>query len=161
MGGLSLIDLLVVAGVGYGLWRGWRRGLPAEVPRLVGLTLFAISGTGLFRWTSQALAETHRLTGQATSVVGIAGLMVGAWVLVRLFRAKLGDWVKQRYGQAKRLGAIAGALRALLLACVVLLILAHWPLHSLTRPLAENSRLGRVLLRYILPEYEKTHRGAL
>ena len=158
---VSLIDLLVVAGVGYGVWRGWHRGLPAELPRVLGLVVFGVSGTGLIRWTSQVLAETRHLTGQATGAVGTVGLMVGAWLLVRLFRTKIGDWAKQRWGEAKGPGAIAGGLRTLLLACVALLILAHWPLHSLTRPVTENSRLGRALLRYVLPEYVKTHRGPL
>ena len=75
---VSLIDLLVVAGVGYGVWRGWHRGLPAELPRVLGLVVFGVSGTGLIRWTSQVLAETRHLTGQATGAVGTVGLMVGA-----------------------------------------------------------------------------------
>lgn len=158
---MSLIDLLVAAYAGYGVWRGWRRGLPNELPRVVGITVFAVSGCGLFRWTNHALMETSRLAGQTTGGLGVIGIMVATWFLVRHFRAKIGDWAKQRYGKAERVGAVAGGVRAVLLACVVLLVFAHWPLKFLTRPVTEGSLLGRGLTRYVLPVYEKTHDGAL
>ena len=102
------------------------------------------------------------LTGQTLGAFGFVGLVASTVASVRYLRRRMRDWVERRYGveQRKLGGMIVGAVRAFLLVCVALLVLAHWPLHSLTRPFAEGSALGRCLTKWVLPVYEKTH-GAL
>ena len=99
------------------------------------------------------------MTGQTLNALGFAGLVVATVASVRYLRQRARDWVERRYDVAQRKlgGMMVGAGRAFLLVCVALLVLAHWPLHSLTRPFAESSVLGRCLTKWVLPVYEKTH----
>lgn len=89
------------------------------------------------------------------------GLAGAAVAVVRSLRRRFQAWSERRYdaGQRRFGGAIFGGVRAFLLACVVLLVLAHWPLHALTRTVTESSLLGRSLTKWVLPVYEKTHKA--
>jgi hypothetical protein len=156
----GVVDLLALGYVGYGVARGRRRGLFQELPGAISMTLFLVTGCGLLHWSERALADVNHLVNQAASLTGLACLVTGAVVLMRELRAWIGRWAAQRYGAVetqKAGGGIAGGVRCLALVSALLLGFAHWPLHSLTRPITESSLLGRALTRFVLPVYEKTH----
>ena len=155
---LGLLDLLVSAYIVFGALRGLKRGLFKELPAALGIVFFFVTGCGLYRWTGHALAQMSRWTGQGLGLLGFFGLAVGVVILVRRLRVLVGAWAERHFAQYERLGgAIVGGLRTFVFASVVLLVLAHWPLHGFTRPLAEKSLLGRTLTHYVLPVYGKTH----
>lgn len=158
---IGLLDVLILLWIGFAVWRGQRNGLAVEMPRLVGIAVFALTGFGLFTWTNRALTEASRVTGLATNGAGFVSLLLASWFLARHGRERIGDWARRRWGRAPGKAAVVGGVRGFLLVCVVLLVFAHWPLKWLTRPVAEASALGRLLTRHVLPVYEKTHNGSL
>jgi len=159
---MGILDFAALAYIGYAALKGRKRGLSTELPGAISIAVFFLTGCGMYRWTGRAFAELNHLTGQALNTFGFAGLVGFAVASVHYLRKRAWDWVERRYSieQRKLGGMIVGAVRAFLLVCVTLLVLAHWPLHSLTRPFTEASAMGRCLTKWVLPVYEKTH-GAL
>ncbi len=159
----GVVDGLALAYVLYGVARGRRRGLFQELPGAISVTVFLITGCGLYRWGARALLGINHVLGQILGVAGFAGLVGGGAVLIRELRVWIGRWAHDRYGSEERQqtgGAIAGGVRCFAWVVVALLVFAQWPLHGITRPITESSVLGRGLTRFVLPVYEKTH-GAL
>jgi uncharacterized membrane protein required for colicin V production len=159
---MGFLDFVVLAYITYGVIKGRRRGLVAELPSTVSLALFFLTGWGLFKIMYRGLAQASALAGQSVGILTFGGLVAASVALVRKMRSRL-RWLAEKSADEHHqriAGAIAGGVRAFLHASVVLLILAHWPLHFLTRPLAQGSLLGRGLVRFVLPVYDKTH-GAL
>lgn len=149
---LNFWDIITVAYVIFAALKGRRRGLPGELPRLFGVTLVLFTGLGLYHWTGEALAQVNRLTGQATGAVGFFTVAAGSYFLVRHFRGQIGHWAQKLIPDErlhKRVGMIAGATRAFLVACLVLIFLGHTPVRSSV----QNSFLGRHVLHFILPVY--------
>ncbi|HUK83131.1 MAG TPA: CvpA family protein [Verrucomicrobiae bacterium] len=158
---MSVLDYVVLAYVGFGVIRGLKRGLFKELPAALGIVVFFVTGCGLYRWTGHALAQMNHWTGQGLGVLSFIGLAGGVIILVRRLRAWLGAWAEHHFAPHARWGgAIVGGLRTFVFASVMLLVLIHWPLRAVTRPVAQSSLLGRALTRYVLPLYDKTH-GAL
>lgn len=154
-----ILDLFVVGYVSYAAWRGRKRGLVKELPSAFSITVFCLSGWGLFKIMFRGLEEASKLTGQSVGLLTFIGLIVGAVVMWRRMQARL-RWVAEKCVPENRqpmAGAIAGGVRAFVLVATLLLILAHWPLHGLTRGFVQSSFTGRVLVRVVLPVYEKTH----
>jgi uncharacterized membrane protein required for colicin V production len=156
-----MFDLGALAYIGFSVWRGRKHGLHRELPATLSILIFALTGTGLYRWAGRAVSEASMLTKQATGIVGFVGLAIGAILLVRQLKKRLRLWAEKRFiAEHQQLGgAIAGGVRSFVLVALLFLILAHWPLKGLTRPLAESSLLGRVLIKMVLPVYDKTQSG--
>ena len=157
-----MIDLLVLAFVAFSAWRGRKRGLIKEMPGAVGITVFAVTGWGIFKIMFQGLSHASEWAGYSIGVFSFFLLLAGSVFLWRRMRGHLrgaaARWPGER--QQRIGGVVTGGLRAFVFASTVLLILAHWPLHKLTRWMVEGSFLGRRLVRCVLPVYERTH-GAL
>ena len=156
----GVVDGLALGYVVYGVARGRRRGLFQELPGAISVTIFLITGCGIYRWSARALLGINHIVGQILGVAGFAGLVCAGIVLGRGLRGWVGRWAHDRYGAEetqKAGGAIAGGVRSFVWVVVALLVFAHWPLHPVTRPIAESSILGRALTRFVLPVYEKTH----
>lgn len=153
---LGFLDLVVVAWCLWWAKRGYRRGLPMELPRTLGVLVFGLTGFGLFHWTSQALAEASRVTGQTTTGLSFILLLVAAKLLVGQFRSRIQEHAMERWGEARPAGSLAGGLRAFMLACIILAFFAEGPFHALTRPAAKTSLLGRTLTWFLLPAERKS-----
>ena len=157
-----MIDLLVLAYIAFAAWRGRKRGLVVELPMAASSAIFFVTGCGLFNWMYRGLSKASALTGQSLGVFTFVGLIVASYILWRTLTARLGKAAGKYVTEHRHrlAGGSAGGVRALVLASTLLLILVHWPLHAFTRGLAEGSLFGRVLVRWVLPVYGKTH-GAL
>jgi uncharacterized membrane protein required for colicin V production len=158
---MGVLDYAAFAYIAFGVVGGLKRGLFQELPAALGIVVFFVTGCGLYRWMGRTLAQMNRWTGQSLGVLSFIGLAGAVFVFVRGLRATVGGWAQRRFAAHARWGgALVGGLRTFLFASVVLLVFAHWPLHALTRPLAEGSLLGRALIKFVLPVYGQTH-GAL
>jgi uncharacterized membrane protein required for colicin V production len=157
-----IVDLLILAYVVLSIWRGRKRGLTRELPGAFSVTVFALTGWGLFKIMWLGLGQAGTLTAQSAPLLTFVGLVAGAIFLWRRMRARV-RWIAQKWPaerQQRGGGSVAGGVRAFVVCATLLLILAHWPLHGLTRWIPESSLVGRGLIRFVLPVYEKTH-GAL
>jgi uncharacterized membrane protein required for colicin V production len=159
---LNFVDLLAVVHVAFATWRGRKRGFLVELPSAVSITLFSVTGLGLFKWMYRGLSQVSGRVGQSVGLLTFAGLVVAAYVLAGRIRAYLGTFAEKLVSEPRHrlAGGITGGVRAFVLFCTLLLVLAHWPLHAMTRWIVEGSFLGRSLIRWVLPVYGKTH-GAL
>ena len=154
---MNLLDLLAVAFIAYCVWRGRKRGIIAEAPGTVSLAVFFFSGWGLLKVLYKGLAYSSAKIGLSVGVFTFLALVVATIFLWRKIRARI-RWRAERWcPEAKRslAGAIAGGVKAFLLSALVLLTLAHGPL----RGFAAGSLLGRGLIYFVAPVYDKTHGG--
>ena len=157
-----MIDLLIVLYVAFSAWRGRKHGLIKELPGAISIVVFFFCGCGLFNIMYRGLSQASVALGQSVGVFTFVGLLVGSVALWRKFHTRV-RWLAEKWPEERpqRIGgATAGGIRAFVVVATLLLVLAHWPLHGLTRQIAESSFIGRGLIRLALPVYEKTH-GAL
>ncbi|MEI6084224.1 MAG: CvpA family protein [Verrucomicrobiota bacterium] len=156
---MILLDLLIVAYIAYGVWRGRKRGIIIEAPGTVSLAIFFFSGWGLLKALYRGLAYSSELVGNSVGLVTFIGLVVAAIVLWKKIKIRIAKHAERWCPEAQRsrAGAIAGGVKAFLLVSTLLLILAHGPLRSVTRWIAEGSLLGQGLIHFVLPVYEQTH----
>jgi uncharacterized membrane protein required for colicin V production len=156
----NLLDLLVLAYLGYAVWRGRQRGMPRELPRLLSVLLVLATGCGLFRWSERLAAALSQKAGVGSGLTGFAVVVVVTLLLWRLFRYKLRDWAAQRWpdpARQRRLGGLVGLFRGLAWSALLLVILSYFPLGPLRKPLTENSLYARLALRLARPLYAATH----
>jgi uncharacterized membrane protein required for colicin V production len=157
-----IVDLFVLAHLAFAAWRGRRRGFVIEFPSAASIGIFFVTGCGLFKWLYRILSEVNTKASQSLGVFTFIGLILAAFTLWKKSKAHLAQLAGRCISEDRQrtAGAIAGGVRAFLVVSTLLLILAHWPLHGMTRWITESSLLGRLLIRYILPVYSHTH-GAL
>lgn len=140
-----------------GAIRGRLRGLPRELPRLLGVTVAVLTGAGLFSWTGQVLSTTQHLTRQSLGLTGGLALVIAAFVIVRHFKQQVHDWTARRFPEPRlqrRAGAVAGGLRALMLGCFVVVFLGLLPGNPLKAMFARGSFFGRTLIQFVVPVYD-------
>jgi uncharacterized membrane protein required for colicin V production len=151
---MILSGLTNYAAAGYLAWGGFkgrRRGLSVELPRLASVTLALVTGAGLTRWADHALAEFDKLAGHVASALGWGGSLVGAFYLAQLLRARMGRWIRDQFPEEaveKRAGMAAGFLRTLVISTIITLFLLHTPLAFLVR----DSMMGD-LAKIVQPVY--------
>jgi uncharacterized membrane protein required for colicin V production len=157
-----IVDVFVLAYIVFAIWRGRRRGLTGEFPSAASISIFFVTGCGLFKWMYRWLSEASAATHQSLGIFTFAGLLAAAYILWRKTKAQLGRFAAKYVTEQRQrsAGGMAGGIRAFVVSSTLLLILAHWPLHAMTRWIVESSFLGRGLIAFILPVYGKTH-GAL
>ncbi len=147
----SLANLAAASYLTWGGFKGWRRGLAVELPRLLSVTLALVTGAGLMWWADRALADFDKFTGQVAGALGWGGSLVGAFYLARRLRARMGRWIIEQLPEEsveKRAGMAAGFLRTLVISAMITLFLLHTPLAFLVR----NSMMGS-LARMVQPVY--------
>lgn len=136
----------------WGSAKGRRRGLSVELPRLGGVTLALVSGTGLLHWTERAIGEFNKITGQIAGVLGWCGGLVGSFYVVRQFRERTRQAVEKRWGDValqQRWGMAAGFLRTFFVSSTIVLFLLHTHFAFLVR----DSEMGRSLVKIVAPVY--------
>jgi uncharacterized membrane protein required for colicin V production len=150
-----LANLATAGYLTWGGFKGQRRGLSVELPRLASVTLALVTGAGLVRWADHALAEFDKFTGQVAGALGWGGSLVGAFYLARQFRERMGRWIIEQLPEEtveKRAGLVAGLLRTLVIGTLITLFLLHTPLAFLVR----DSMIGD-LARVVQPVYHIAH----
>lgn len=156
--GFNIFDILVVAYTGYGSVRGFRRGLGNELPRLIAILLFVLTGWGISHWIRSGLGEIQHLTGQTIGGVGFIGLYVASFYLAKFIRGHTSRWVLKHVPNPehqKKCGVGAGGFRALVLGCTLIVFLGLMPLGFLKTPFSQGSFIGRNLIRFVVPVYDK------
>ena len=149
---LGLVDSITAGYVAWGVAKGRRRGLSAELPRLTTVTLALFSGTGLLHWTERAIGELNKITGQIAGALGWGGGLVGSFYFVGCFRQRMHQWVEGQWPDKtlqKRAGMAAGFLRTCFISCMLVLFLLHTHFAFLVR----DSVMGRSLVKIVAPVY--------
>jgi uncharacterized membrane protein required for colicin V production len=121
---MMTIDILVASYLGWGFYRGQRRGFRAETARIVGLvlTLAFLLGLGLFTQVKNSLsALAVNLLQHRGIVVSVLVLLSTVFIIV-LFRIRLRRRQKSSRSSEEHpaYGGMAGVVRALLLVIIIL-----------------------------------------
>ncbi len=157
---LNLVDLAVACYLGYGIWRGGRRGFAEELPPLVSLGLVFVLGAGLFTLTERVLSTMSTKMGLVSGPLGFVAVIIGAVVLVRHFRQQLLDWARRKLPDAddqRRWGRCAGGLRTMGVCALVVLSANLIPIGEFRKPLTRGSLFGRVVKWSVEPIHRVLH----
>jgi hypothetical protein len=149
---LRLVDSMTAVYLAWGAAKGRRRGLSLELPRLCGVTLALVSGTGLIHWTERVIGEFNKITGQIAGVLGWGGGLVGSFYVVQRFRERIRLWTEKKWSDEtlqKRAGMTAGFLRTFFISSMIVLFLLHTHFAFLVR----DSVMGRSLVKIVQPVY--------
>jgi hypothetical protein len=149
---LGLVDSMTAIYLAWGVAKGRRRGLSVELPRLGGVTLALVSGTGLIHWTERVIGEFNKITGQIAGVLGWSGGLVGSFYVVRQFRERIRLWTEKQWSDEtlqKRAGMATGFLRTFFISSMIVLFLLHTHFAFLVR----DSLMGRSLVKIVQPVY--------
>lgn len=150
------VDVAVALYFLWGARRGWREGFAREAPRLLAVAVAIFTGSGLVLHSARILALAGRTTGSTLGFFGAPGIVIVAFLLVRLFRAKLAARAERLCpeGRKRTLGMSLGAFRCLALAGFLVVsggLSGFGPLH---RAFAERSLFGRALFASAVPAWE-------
>jgi uncharacterized membrane protein required for colicin V production len=150
------IDLVALAYVVYGTWLGWRQGLSRELPRLIAVAVFVLTGFSLLRWTSRAMESAAALSVFQASVLSIPFLYIGAFYLLKNWRYQVQMWLDCRFQelQRRKYGACAGLFRTAMIAGFIVVYFGLWKVGFIHRTFAERSFFGRALTTCVLPVYK-------
>jgi len=121
---VNLLDVIILALIGFGVWMGYRKGAVIEIARIVGLVLAFILAVQLMDTVGIMLVSNFNLPEELISILGFAITFVVVMVLV-WFGAKIIQFVlgKAHLSGINRFvgGAIGGIKWALLLSVAFLL----------------------------------------
>ena len=153
---MNIVDYLALAFMGYGVWRGWQKGLGYELPSLISVAIFALTGFGVIRWTYKGLTTAAHLSPLWIGFLGAPFLFVGAVILVRHRLKSIQVWTEKQFQapQQKSYGAAAGFLRTAIIAGFLIVYLGLLNVGFIHRTFAERSLFGRTLATWILPVYQ-------
>jgi hypothetical protein len=149
---LGFVDSIAAGYLAWGVAKGRRRGLSGELPRLFGVTLALVSGTGLLHWTERVIGEINKVSGQIAGALGWSGGLLGSFYVVRQFRERIRQWIANQWTDKtlqKRAGMAAGFLRTFFISTTIVLFLLHTHFAFLVR----DSMMGRSLVKIVHPVY--------
>jgi hypothetical protein len=116
-----ILDLLTATFVAVGVAWGRRSGLPKESYRLLRLITALVVGCGFYGLIARGLERLLSRLGDLSAPLAFIITVGGAWWILRAVRRRYMAWVGARFDRyARPGGAIAGGLRALLLAVTIL-----------------------------------------
>jgi uncharacterized membrane protein required for colicin V production len=150
----NFVDFFTLAYVLFGSRRGRTRGLGGELPRLIGVSLFFVTGGGLYHWTETLMIQMSAPARQTSGALGLIGVLVGAYFVARQIRARVRSWAEQNFpgDRTQKLGGcVAGGLRAFVIASCLILFFSALPLGFLVAPFRQGSLVGRTLNRLVAP----------
>jgi len=150
----NLVDIAVLAYMGYAVWMGRRRGMAKEVPWALGWLVALFTGSGIYRWTTRGLEQASQATGITFGIFGFLVILIGGYLMVLKLRARIRTILEKKYPDSnlqKTGGMIAGGLRALWLSSVLILFVMLLPVGFLREPFQKGSLVGRMLNRIVLP----------
>jgi len=153
---MNFVDWLALFYIGYGTWQGWRKGLSQELPRLIGVAVFALTGIGLFRWTFHALHSASDWSPLKIGILGIPIFLFSSFILLKNGSKIIASWSDQRFDEKKHplYGAAVGFLRTSIVAGFLVVYLGLWNIGFIHRTFAEHSILGRTLTTWVLPIHQ-------
>ena len=89
---MNLLDVIILALIGFGVWMGYRKGAVIEIARIVGLVLAFILAVQLMDTVGIMLVSNFNLPEELISILGFAITFVVVMVLV-WFGAKIIQFV--------------------------------------------------------------------
>jgi hypothetical protein len=153
---MNLVDYLALAFMAYGIWRGWRKGFGYELPGLISVAVFTLTGFGAIRWTYIGLSSASNFSPIRMGILTAPLLFVVAFMLIRRRLKIIQTWADQRFQGAHKsvYGAAAGLLRTAIISGFLVVYLGLLNIGFVHRTFAERSLFGRTLTTCILPVYQ-------
>jgi len=126
-----MIDLLVLAYLAWGLFKGLRRHLGRELEALIKLVLLLawFWGFGAFSWLRNTLDGLVQASPLSPGMLGSLLVILFSFFLLYLLRERLAGAIDQRLSKtgSRLLGGFAGVLRTAAWATALLLLAEKLP----------------------------------
>lgn len=126
-----MIDLLVIAYLAWGLFKGLRRRLGRELEALIKLLLLLawLWGFGAFSWLRDTLDGLVQASPLSAGMLGSLLVMLLSFILLHLLRERLAGAIDRQLSNAasRLLGGIAGLLRSGAWAAALILLAEKLP----------------------------------
>ena len=153
---LNLIDIAAGIYLLFGVFRGFKRGLSGELARLVSIAVILIAGWQLYEPLGQKIGEITRLTDNESRLAGFVLSLVAAGLVMVLLRWVLKNMMEFAFkGNIERIGGmIAGFLRTLAIVTAIVVAASLSPSAYLAQKFSEDSRIGSLITRYVVPTYQ-------
>lgn len=146
-----LVDLAVLVIILWELLMGLRRGLSGELFRLFGTGLVLLTALRFYEDFGLLIAQHSRLAQNQEMALALAFLLIMAGLSLCLFllRIVLHLLVNVKFNDAfdRPAGALAGIMRGLLLAGLLVLAAGLWPNETLRPMIMSDSRVGRTVFK--------------
>lgn len=155
--GFNIADGIIALLLLGGLIGGLRRGLSGELARLLVAGAIVLVLYRFARPVADWLMQRYQLAPNVALLTSSAVLILGGYIALTLVRLALAAVFNFSFkGALERIGgAIAGFFRAGAVCAIALTLLAQIPHEGLHRVTAEESRIGRWMLRWTLPVVER------
>jgi len=144
---MTTLDILVIAYIGWGFYRGRQRGVRVEAVRIISLLLVLafFLGIGLFTMVGSGLTSLADTLLQRRGIAVAMLILIATLLIVFTFRRRLRDQHKNRKpaGEAPLHGGIAGMVRSLLSLIIALSVFDFLLPDFLNRAIAGNSIVGQ------------------
>ncbi|MDX1438319.1 MAG: CvpA family protein [Rubricoccaceae bacterium] len=129
MSGLSTIDIVILALVGTGVWRGFRTGMAKQLLGTLGLFLAFIVGAALMGPIGQNVVAHLGISERTAPIVGFivifTGVLSGVAIVGYLFRKAL-ETIKLK-SLDNLGGAVLGGIKAAISLSIMLLVTGYSP----------------------------------
>ena len=128
---LHLTDLLVIAYLAWGLFKGRRRRIGRELEALIKLLLLLawLWGFGAFKWLRGTLDGLAQASPVSPGMVGSLLIMIATFYLFYLLKERLANAIEAQLSKAtaKTWGGVFGLLRTAAWSSALLLVLEKVP----------------------------------
>jgi uncharacterized membrane protein required for colicin V production len=147
----NAVDFGVLAILLLGTIIGFRRGLSGEIARFIGTIAAFCLGMYFYRPFGEWFVTHTRLEEEPANVMAFVLIVSVVLLITLVVRLILRSIMKISFeGNIEKVGGcIAGFIRALLLALVILVTMNMWPNDYLNRIFGKESIAGSVVVKYI------------
>jgi len=151
--GFTVVDWIVGAFLIAGIAGGVRRGLSGELARALTAAAGITAGILYARPLANGFPALWNVEDRAATVFAFVLLFLAAYLVINVIRLSLARLISFRFkGPVEWAGGgIAGLVRAVAVATLLLLLLCLAPNDNLHRLVAQESRAGRLVVHYARP----------
>lgn len=155
----NAVDIVALSIVFFELLMGLRRGLSGELFRLLSTLIVLVVSLRLYLPCGAFLVDNSRLADNPEMAYALAftSLAVGLELVLFILRMILCLLAKITFNEKidRGAGGVAGLLRGLLMAGLIVYAVGLWPQASLRELFVNNSLVGRNLFKYAPGAVEK------
>lgn len=155
-GPFNILDGIVGVILLFGLLGGLKRGLSGELSRVIGICAAVWAAWRFAQPVATWAMDRLSLNQDRSYLFSFLAILVASCALLWLVRLALRNLMEFAFkGRIERIGgALAGLLRAAVVAAALVLMLQFAPHGGVREAAIEGSWVGRIVTRYLRPVYD-------
>lgn len=144
---MNILDLIILIPVGWGMYKGFSKGVVHELAQIAALVLGVLAGLYLSDWIGGFIASVFGTDEQQTQLIAFLVAFLGALALVFLIAGRVENLVKSMaLGIVNRLlGGVFASIKFILILSIVINFINSADQHGIF--LKKETRDGSLLYR--------------